>query len=360
MVTFSAISAYTQAQDRMPPASGVEYEDLKPEDMVLVNLDGEVVEGKYRPSSDTATHLELYKKYDNIGGVVHTHSTYAVAWAQAGRDIPLYGTTHADYFCGTIPCTRNLTEKEIDEAYEVNTGKVIIETFEDRGINTKYVPGVICKNHGPFTWGKDADQAVYNAVVLEEVAKMALFTEQVNPQVQPAPDCIRDKHFNRKHGGFFNGAGPGCCHIVAFFGVTVVCLPDQRVRPELSVFDIKRRTIKYNQTGSVRNYSAACTIIPVVRVLAPRLHTLGLQDNDTDGSSEFIAYWITITIKLHVTLVLKQQFSQVFRVNLVILHRGFGLVAILIEDSRSSRTSLGSVNVVILHREKPSISFDLN
>jgi L-ribulose-5-phosphate 4-epimerase len=158
------------------------------------------VEGNYRPSSDTATHVELYKRYDNIGGVVHTHSTYAVAWAQAGRDIPLYGTTHADYFCGPIPCTRNLTPQEIEDAYEVNTGKVIIERFDKDGIDTRYVPGVICKNHGPFTWGKDADQAVYNAVVLEEVAKMALFTEQVNPQVAPAPDCIRDKHFNRKHG----------------------------------------------------------------------------------------------------------------------------------------------------------------
>ena len=180
--------------------SGVEYEDLTPEDMVVVDLEGNVVEGKYKPSSDTATHLELYKKYDQIGGVVHTHSTYAVAWAQAGRDIPLYGTTHADYFLGSIPCTRNLTPQEIDEAYEKNTGTVIIETFEERGLNPEYTPGVICKNHGPFTWGKDADQAVYHAVVLEEVAKMALLTEQVNPKVEKAPDCIRDKHFYRKHG----------------------------------------------------------------------------------------------------------------------------------------------------------------
>ena len=180
--------------------SGVEYEDLTPDDMVLVDLEGNVVEGKYKPSSDTATHVELYKKYPSIGGVVHTHSTHAVAWAQAGRDIPLYGTTHADYYCGPIPCTRNLTPEEIDAAYEVNTGKVIIETFEERGLNVDYIPGVICKNHGPFTWGKDADKAVYNAVVLEEVAKMALLTEQVNPKVEPAPDCIRDKHFMRKHG----------------------------------------------------------------------------------------------------------------------------------------------------------------
>ncbi|MCQ2536205.1 MAG: L-ribulose-5-phosphate 4-epimerase [Lachnospiraceae bacterium] len=180
--------------------SGVEYDDLTPDDMVLVDLEGNVVEGKYKPSSDTATHVELYKKYPSIGGVVHTHSTHAVAWAQAGRDIPLYGTTHADYYCGPIPCTRNLTPEEIEAAYEVNTGKVIIETFEERGINVDYIPGVICKNHGPFTWGKDADKAVYNAVVLEEVAKMALLTEQVNPKVDPAPDCIRDKHFMRKHG----------------------------------------------------------------------------------------------------------------------------------------------------------------
>ena len=180
--------------------SGVEYEELKPEDMVLVNLDGEVVEGKYKPSSDTATHVELYKKYPEIGGVVHTHSTYAVAWAQAGRDIPLYGTTHADYFCGPIPCTRNLTPEEIDAAYEVNTGKVIIETFEERGINTKYVPGVICKNHGPFTWGKDANDAVHNAVVLEEVAKMAYRARLINPEIQPAPQELQDKHYLRKHG----------------------------------------------------------------------------------------------------------------------------------------------------------------
>lgn len=180
--------------------SGVSYEELVPEDMVVVDLEGTVVEGRYKPSSDTATHLELYKKYDSIGGIVHTHSTYAVAWAQAGRSIPLYGTTHADYFLGPIPCTRNLTPKEIEEAYERNTGMVIIETFEQQNLNPVYTPGVICKNHGPFTWGEDADQAVYNAVVLEEVARMALFTEQINSAVEPAPESIRDKHFYRKHG----------------------------------------------------------------------------------------------------------------------------------------------------------------
>ena len=180
--------------------SGVDYDKLQPEDMVVMDLEGNKVEGKYKPSSDTATHLELYKKYPDIGGVVHTHSTEAVAWAQAGKDIPLYGTTHADYFLGAIPCTRNLTPEEIDEAYERNTGLVIIETFENRGINPVYTPGVLCKNHGPFTWGKDAHEAVHNAVVLEEVAKMARFTIQINPSVEPAPDCIKDKHFYRKHG----------------------------------------------------------------------------------------------------------------------------------------------------------------
>ncbi|MBR3771183.1 MAG: L-ribulose-5-phosphate 4-epimerase AraD, partial [Clostridium sp.] len=149
---------------------------------------------------DTKTHLELYKAFPELGGVVHTHSPHAVAWAQAGSDIPCFGTTHADYFYGEIPCARNLTAEEIDEAYEKNTGLVIIETFEERGLNPMYTPGVLCKNHGPFTWGKDAAEAVHNAVVLEEVAKMAMKTELINPQVQPAPDCLKDKHFFRKHG----------------------------------------------------------------------------------------------------------------------------------------------------------------
>jgi L-ribulose-5-phosphate 4-epimerase len=180
--------------------SGVDYDTMKPEDMVVMDLDGNKVEGKYKPSSDTPTHLELYKKYIEIGGVVHTHSPEATSWAQAGRSIPLYGTTHADYFYGEIPCARSLTPEEIDEAYEKNTGLVIIETFEERGLNPMYTPGVLCTNHGPFTWGKDAAEAVHNAVVLEEVAKMALKTELINPNVKTAPDCIRDKHFFRKHG----------------------------------------------------------------------------------------------------------------------------------------------------------------
>lgn len=180
--------------------SGVDYDKLRPEDMVVMDLEGNRIEGTLNPSSDTPTHLELYKKYPEIGGVVHTHSPEATSWAQAGRDIPLYGTTHADYFYGSIPCARSLTPEEIGGEYERNTGLVIIETFEQRGLNPMHTPGVLCTNHGPFTWGKDAAEAVHNAVVLEEVARMAIRTELLNPQVQPAPDSIRDKHFFRKHG----------------------------------------------------------------------------------------------------------------------------------------------------------------
>lgn len=178
--------------------SGVDYDSLRPEDMVVMSLEGEKVEGDLNPSSDTATHLELYKAFREIGGVVHTHSSMATAWAQAGRELPCYGTTHADYFYGTIPCTRNLTKEEIEEGYEKNTGLVIIETF--KGKNPVYVPGVLCKNHGPFTWGKDAAEAVHNAVVLEEVAKMNLYTEVLNPRAGEAPQYMQDKHFMRKHG----------------------------------------------------------------------------------------------------------------------------------------------------------------
>ena len=178
--------------------SGVDYNLLKPEDMVVMDLEGNKVEGKYNPSSDTPTHLELYKAFPEIGGIVHTHSTYATSWAQAGRAIPCYGTTHADYMYGEIPCARVLTQEEIDAGYEKNTGTVIIETFE--GKDPMAVPAVLCKNHGPFAWGKDAKEAVHNAVVLEEVAKMALFTEQLKPDVEPAPQRIQDKHYYRKHG----------------------------------------------------------------------------------------------------------------------------------------------------------------
>ena len=180
--------------------SGVDYDIMTPDDMVVMDLEGNRVEGKYKPSSDTPTHLELYKRYEEIGGIVHTHSRWATVMAQQGMDIPALGTTHADYFYGEIPCARSLTPEEIDEAYEKNTGLVIIETFDERGLNPMYTPGVLCTNHGPFTWGKDAAEAVHNAVVLEEVAKMALKTELINPAVKTAPDCIRDKHFFRKHG----------------------------------------------------------------------------------------------------------------------------------------------------------------
>jgi L-ribulose-5-phosphate 4-epimerase len=180
--------------------SGVDYDKLSPEDMVVMDLEGNKIEGQYKPSSDTPTHIELYKKYPEIGGIVHTHSPYATSWAQAGRSLPLYGTTHADYFYGSIPCARSLTPEEIEGEYEKNTGLVIIETFEKGGLNPMYTPGVLCTNHGPFTWGKDAAEAVHNAVVLEEIAKMDLNTEIINPKVASAPDCIRDKHFFRKHG----------------------------------------------------------------------------------------------------------------------------------------------------------------
>ena len=178
--------------------SGVEYDKLTWEDMVVMDLNGNKVEGKYRPSSDTDTHLELYKAFPKIGGIVHTHSSWATSWAQAGRGIPCYGTTHADYMYGEIPCIRNLTKDEIEEAYEKNTGLSIVEYFKDKDYVA--MPAVVCKNHGPFSWGKDAHEAVHNAVVLEEVAKMAARCEMINPQVQPAPQAMQDKHYYRKHG----------------------------------------------------------------------------------------------------------------------------------------------------------------
>ena len=179
--------------------SGVDYDALSPDDMVVMDLNGNKIEGRYKPSSDTATHIELYRKYEVIGGIVHTHSPEAVAWAQAGRDIPLYGTTHADYFLGSIPCARNLTPEEINEAYEKNTGLVIIETFEKRGINPAYTPAVLCQNHGPFTWGKDAAESVYHAVVLETVCDMNIRTLFLNLDAG-MNQYILDKHYNRKHG----------------------------------------------------------------------------------------------------------------------------------------------------------------
>jgi L-ribulose-5-phosphate 4-epimerase len=180
--------------------SGVAYDQLSPDNMVVMDLNGKRVEGELNPSSDTETHIELYKAFPQLGGIVHTHSTYAVAWAQAGEDIPCYGTTHADYFYGAVPCTRSLTQQEIDEGYERNTGKIIVETFRSRGIDPVHVPGVICRNHGPFAWGKDPKQAVYHAVVLEEISKMAAITRDINAHASPAPQHIQDKHFMRKHG----------------------------------------------------------------------------------------------------------------------------------------------------------------
>ncbi|BCN30336.1 L-ribulose-5-phosphate 4-epimerase [Anaeromicropila herbilytica] len=178
--------------------SGVDYDKLKPEDLVVVDMEGNQVEGEFRPSSDTPTHLELYKAFPEIGGIVHTHSSWATAWAQAGRSIPCYGTTQADYFYGDIPCARGLTPEEIQEEYEKNTGLVIIETF--KGLNPIHVPGVLCTNHGPFSWGKDPAGAVYNAVVLEEVAKIAYHTEKLKKDVTEIPKELLDKHFLRKHG----------------------------------------------------------------------------------------------------------------------------------------------------------------
>ncbi len=180
--------------------SGVEYDALTPEDMVVVNLKGEKVEGRYNPSSDTATHTVLYNRFPNIGGIVHTHSPWATSWAQAGRDIPCYGTTHADYIYGEVPCVRNLTAEENDAGYEYNTGVLICDEFEARGKDYEAVPAVLCKNHGPFTWGKNANEAVHNAVVLEEVSKMAARCEWINPSNQPAPQVLQDKHYYRKHG----------------------------------------------------------------------------------------------------------------------------------------------------------------
>ena len=176
--------------------SGVPYDTMKAEDMVVVDLDGNTVEGTYRPSSDLPTHLYLYKQYPTLGGIVHTHSAYATAFAQSGREIVAYGTTHADAFYGNVPCARELTDKEIDEAYEWNTGKVIAESVTD----VEAIPAILVKNHGVFTWGKTPEKAVENAVTLEEVAKMALFTEQLNKSTPKIKQHLLDKHYFRKHG----------------------------------------------------------------------------------------------------------------------------------------------------------------
>lgn len=178
--------------------SGVEYDNMTAEDLVVVDLDGNIVEGKLRPSSDTPTHLVLYKKFKDIGGIVHTHSPWATIWAQATRSVPAFGTTHADHFYGTIPCTRALNEQEIKGQYEEETGNVIVETFKD--IDPSQMPGVLVYSHGPFTWGKDADEAVHNAVILEEVCKMAYDTLNLNTNLASIDSNLLDKHFLRKHG----------------------------------------------------------------------------------------------------------------------------------------------------------------
>lgn len=178
--------------------SGVDYDNMKPEDMVVVDLEtGKVVEGNLRPSSDTPTHLALYRAFKEIGGVVHTHSTYATAWAQAGIDLPSIGTTHADYFHDAVPCTPDMTKEEVEGEYELETGNVIVKRFEF--LNPNHTPGVLVKNHGPFTWGTSPDNAVHNAVVLEQVAKMASISFGINPNLTMNPLLV-EKHFSRKHG----------------------------------------------------------------------------------------------------------------------------------------------------------------
>ena len=180
--------------------SGVPYDGMTAENMVVVDLDGRVIEGKWKPSSDTPTHLVLYKAFPECGGIVHTHSRWATSFAQAGAGIDAMGTTQGDYFYGQIPCTRSMTPEEIKDAYEKNTGLVIIEEFKRRGIDPAQVPAVLVHNHGPFTWGKDADEAVYHAVVLEEVAFMNFHAKLLNPAAGPMPQVLLDKHYLRKHG----------------------------------------------------------------------------------------------------------------------------------------------------------------
>jgi len=177
--------------------SGVSYDSMKADDMVVIDKSGKVIEGKFKPSTDAPTHLVLYNTYKELGGVVHTHSTYATSWAQSGRAIPPFGTTHADHFYGAVPCTRLLTDSEIKNEYEINTGKVIVETLGD--VNPLTIPSVLVNSHGPFCWGNDADNAVYNAVALEEIARMAFYTVQLG-RTEPVNRTLLDKHFNRKHG----------------------------------------------------------------------------------------------------------------------------------------------------------------
>lgn len=178
--------------------SGVAYERLTPEDMVVSDLKGKIVEGQYKPSSDLDTHLELYRAFPSIGGVVHTHSEYATAWAQAGKEIPAYGTTHADYFYGPVPVTEELTDEEVGGAYVLNTGKAIVRRF--RNLDPEAVPGVLVAGHAPFAWGKDAMEAAYHAVVLEAVARMGFMTATLNPDCRGVSQALLDRHYFRKHG----------------------------------------------------------------------------------------------------------------------------------------------------------------
>ncbi len=188
--------------------SGVPYETMKVEDMVVVDADGRVIEGSLRPSSDLPTHVELYRHFPSLGGIVHTHSSWATVWAQACRGIPALGTTHADYFYGEVPCTRQLTERQTAGAYEAETGQAIVECFRERGIDPKSMPVVLVANHGPFAWGPSPHDAVHNAAVLELVARMALLSLQMAPGLPPMPQHLLDKHFLRKHGpGAYYGQG---------------------------------------------------------------------------------------------------------------------------------------------------------
>lgn len=199
--TWGNVSGFNQEKQLVViKPSGVPYEELTLEDLVVVDLQGNVVEGNLKPSSDTPTHVALYRKYPHLGGVVHTHSLWATSWAQAGRDIPCLGTTQGDYFYGEIPCTRKLTPQEINTDYEEQTGNVIIETFEKRGLQPGQIPGVLVHSHAPFNWGYDPKDALHNAVVLEEVAKMALHTYQINPDTPEMDQALLDKHYLRKHG----------------------------------------------------------------------------------------------------------------------------------------------------------------
>lgn len=207
--TWGNVSGIDRASGNMViKSSGIAYEQMTAEDMVVVNVQtGEVVEGKWKPSSDTATHLELYRAFPKIGGITHTHSVNAVAFAQAGLPVPALGTTHADYFYGDIPCTRELTEQEVKEAYEANTGKVIVESLNSMDTDIMAIPAILVKNHGPFTWGKNAAESVYHAVVLETVAEMSMKTLQLNPKSE-LKQYVLDKHYFRKHGaGAYYGQG---------------------------------------------------------------------------------------------------------------------------------------------------------